>query len=141
MCCAFFLFLLVATPILVNTYGLLRLIIPVGIMIVIFATQISIMFYRGHKTLYPHDTQERIENVIKMVLCPPVSIRATDLLTKNLLRNTARRPRNSGFGLGRERVCSHVSSRPTAPYCARRYRCYFRRDHFVGGRRAIKPLP
>ncbi len=85
MCCVFFVFLLVATPLLVNTYGLLRLIIPVGVAIVIFAVQISIMFYRGHKKLYPHDTQERIENVIKMVLCPPVSIRATDLLTKNLL--------------------------------------------------------
>jgi len=84
-CCIFFLFLFVATPILVSTLGLLRLIVPVAAVIIVFAAQISIMFYRGHKELYPHDKQERIESVIKMVLCPPVSIRTTDLLTKHLL--------------------------------------------------------
>jgi hypothetical protein len=85
MCCLFFLFLLVVVPIVVNAYGLLSLIVPVAAVIVAFAVQISIMFYRAHKILHPHDTQERIESVIKMVLCPPASIRASDLLTKNLL--------------------------------------------------------
>jgi hypothetical protein len=43
------------------------------------------MFHRAHKKLYPADSSERLESVVKMILCPPVSIRAADILTKNLL--------------------------------------------------------
>jgi hypothetical protein len=85
MCLILFLFLFVATPILVSVLGLLRLIIPVAVVTIVLAAQISTMFYRAHKKLYPSETQERVENVVKMVLCPPVSIRAADLLTKHLL--------------------------------------------------------
>ena len=85
MCSIFFLFLFVATPVLVTFFGLLTLFIPVVVVSVALAVQISIMFFRAHKKLYPHESQERIEDVVKMVLCPPVSIRATDLLTRHLL--------------------------------------------------------
>src|SRR4029453_12186900 len=43
------------------------------------------MFYPAHKKLYPGETQEHIENLVKMILCPPVSIRATDILSRDLL--------------------------------------------------------
>ncbi len=85
MCSILFVLLFAATPILADIFGLLRVLIPVGVVMIALAIQISSMFYRAHKTLYPHETQERMENVVKMVLCPPVSIRATDLLTKNLI--------------------------------------------------------
>jgi hypothetical protein len=85
MCSILFVFLFVMTPILVSFLGLIPLLIPIAIVMVVLAIEISIMFYRAHKRLYPLESQERIENVIKMVLCPPVSIRATDLLTKHLL--------------------------------------------------------
>ena len=85
MCSILFLFLFVATPVLVTFFGLLSLFIPVVVVTVTLAVQISIMFFRAHKKLYPHESQERIEDVVKMVLCPPVSIRATDLLTRHLL--------------------------------------------------------
>ena len=84
-CSILFLFLFVATPILVSILGLITLLIPVAIVMVVLAVDISIMFYGAHKKFYPLESQERIENVIKMILCPPVAIRATDLLTKHLL--------------------------------------------------------
>jgi hypothetical protein len=85
MCSVLFLFLFVATPLLASFFGLLSVFIPVVVVMVTFAVQISFMFYQAHKKLYPHESQERFEDVVKMVLCPPVSIRATDLLTRGLL--------------------------------------------------------
>ena len=84
-CSILFLFLFVATPILVSMFGLIPLLVPVALVMIILAVDISIMFYGAHKKFYPLESQERIEGVVKMILCPPVSIRATDLLTKNLL--------------------------------------------------------
>jgi hypothetical protein len=84
MCSILFLFLFVATPILVSVLGLI-LLIPVAIVMIVLAVEISIRFYGAHKKLYPRESQERIEGVVKMILCPPVAIRATDLLTRNLL--------------------------------------------------------
>ena len=80
-----FLFLFVFTPSLAFTFGLSPLIIPVAGVMVALAVEIAIMFHRAHKKLYPAESSERLESLIKMVLCPPVSIRAADILTKNLL--------------------------------------------------------
>lgn len=85
MCCVLFMFLFVGAPALVIMFGLLRLIIPVAVVLALMAIVISIMFYRGHKSLYGDDSEGRVENLIKMIVCPPVSIRATDVLTKNVL--------------------------------------------------------
>ena len=52
---------------------------------VALAVEIAIMFHRAHKKLYPAESSERLESLVKMILCPPVSIRAADILTKNLL--------------------------------------------------------
>lgn len=80
-----FMFLFVVTPLLVSSYGLMGLIIPVAAVMVILAVLIGILFYRAHKQLFPAETSERFENLVKMILCPPVSIRAPDVLTRNLL--------------------------------------------------------
>ena len=80
-----FLFLFVFTPSLAFTFGLSPLIIPVAGVMVALAVEIAIMFHRAHKKLYPAESSERLESLIKMILCPPVSIRAADILTKNLL--------------------------------------------------------
>ena len=80
-----FLFLFVVTPVLVSGYGLMGLIIPVAAVMVILAVLIGILFYRAHKQLFPAETSERLESLVKMLLCPPVSIRAPDILTRNLL--------------------------------------------------------
>jgi hypothetical protein len=80
-----FLFLFVFTPSLAFTFGAARLIIPVAAVMVALAIEIAIMFHRAHKKLYPAESSERLESLVKMILCPPVSIRAADILTKNLL--------------------------------------------------------
>jgi len=80
-----FLFLFVFTPSLAFTFGAAPLIIPVAGVMVALAIEIAIMFHRAHKKLYPAESAERLESLVKMILCPPVSIRAADILTKNLL--------------------------------------------------------
>jgi len=80
-----FLFLFGFTPTLVSGFGLMPLIIPVAAVMVILAVLTGIMFYRAHKQLFPTEGSERFENLVKMILCPPVSIRAADILTRNLL--------------------------------------------------------
>lgn len=85
VCSIFFVFLFIIVPILVNIYGLRMLIFPIVVCIGLFAVQISIMFYSAHKVLYPDLKQERIKEVVKMILWPPMSIRAADLLNANLV--------------------------------------------------------
>ena len=80
-----FLFLFVFTPSLAFTFGSAPLIIPVAAVMVALAVEIAIMFHRAHKKLYPAESSERLESFVKMILCPPVSIRAADILTRNLL--------------------------------------------------------
>jgi hypothetical protein len=83
MCSILFLFLFVATPILVSTFGLLRLFIPIAVLMFLLGVQISLMFHDARKALFPGEA--RWDQVITMILCPPVSIRAADLLTRDLL--------------------------------------------------------
>ena len=80
-----FLFLYFFTPALVSGFGLMPLIVPVAAVMVILAVLTGIMFFRAHKRLFPTEGSERFENVVKMILCPPVSMRAADILTRNLL--------------------------------------------------------
>jgi hypothetical protein len=53
--------------------------------VMFLVVQIAVMFYRAHQKLFSSEREERIQNVIKMVLCPPVAIRSTDLLSKEVL--------------------------------------------------------
>ncbi len=80
-----FLFLFVFTPVLGSIVGLMILIIPVAVVMIALAVVIAIIFHRAHKKLYPSESSERFESFVKMILCPPVAIRAADVLTKNLL--------------------------------------------------------
>lgn len=80
-----FLFLFVLTPVLGSFFGLMTLIVPVAIVMVALAIEIAILFRRAHRKLFPAESSERLESLVKMILCPPVAIRAADTLTKNLL--------------------------------------------------------
>lgn len=80
-----FLFLFVLTPVLGVFFGLMTLVIPVAIVMVALAVEIAILFRGVHRKLYPAESSERLESLVKMILCPPVAIRAADILTKNLL--------------------------------------------------------
>jgi len=78
-------FIFVGVPAFVTLYGLERLIIPLAVGILALALQIAILFFRTHRKLYPAESHERFESMVKMILCPPVSLRAADVLTRNLL--------------------------------------------------------
>ncbi|HET6980313.1 MAG TPA: hypothetical protein VFI24_28520 [Pyrinomonadaceae bacterium] len=80
-----FLVLFVLTPVLGVIVGLMTLIVPVAIVMVGLAIEIAILFRRAHRQLYPHESSERLESLVKMILCPPVALRAADVITKNLL--------------------------------------------------------
>jgi hypothetical protein len=80
-----FLILFVLTPALGSIVGLMTLILPVAIVMVALAVEIAILFRRVHRKLYPNESSERLESMVKMILCPPVALRAADVLTKNLL--------------------------------------------------------
>jgi len=85
LCTILFVFLFVAAPIMVMLFGLDALLIPVGSVIVALAVLIGIVFFRLHRKLFPAESQERFENTLKMILCPPVSMRAADIITRSLL--------------------------------------------------------
>lgn len=80
-----FLILFVVTPALGSMVGLMTLILPVAIVMVALAVEIAILFRRVHRQLYPNESSERLESMVKMILCPPVALRSADVLTKNLL--------------------------------------------------------
>lgn len=77
----FFIFLYVITPIMVSAYGLSRLVIPVAVVMLLSALIISVQYFINHKTIFPAESHERLSNVVKMILCPPVAIRSADFLT------------------------------------------------------------
>ena len=81
----FLVFLFVGAPLLVSFFGLEQMILPVAGAMVVFAVLIAIKFFFAHREFYRAETHERLENLIKMILCPPISTRAADVLTKNLL--------------------------------------------------------
>ena len=85
LCTILFLFLFVAVPAIVTIFGLQQLLIPAGATMIALAVLIGIMFYRLHRKFFPAESQERFENLLKMILCPPVSMRAADILTRHLL--------------------------------------------------------
>lgn len=82
---AFFLFLFVLAPILVTMAGLLPMLIMIAIVMLFVAISIAVLFSKAHKKLYPEEKAERLESLVKMILCPPASIRAADILTRNML--------------------------------------------------------
>jgi len=84
-CSSFFIFLYVITPIMVSAYGLIRFVIPVAVVMLLSALFISVIYFRGHKTLFQSQPYDRLSNVVKMILCPPVAIRAADRLTLNAM--------------------------------------------------------
>ena len=85
LCSLSFVLMFVAMPVAVTIFGLERLIIPLAAAMVLLAVQTAFMFYRAHRKLFPRESQERFENLLKMILCPPVSLRAADVLTRNAL--------------------------------------------------------
>lgn len=84
-CQIMFVYLFVAAPGLVLYFQRPLLLLPLAGGMVLLALYISVEFYRTHQRLYPHSREARITGLVQMVLCPPVAIRAPDLITAPLL--------------------------------------------------------
>ncbi|MFH1023919.1 MAG: hypothetical protein V1809_11100 [Planctomycetota bacterium] len=82
---AFFIGLCVVTPALAGLWGLPVVILPAAAAMLLFATGISVMFWRAHRALYPDGVRDRVRHVVKMMLCPPTAVRAADSLSLPLL--------------------------------------------------------
>lgn len=80
-----FFFIFLIAPVLVMLYGLRHMIIPLGICFFLLSIRISLEFYASHKRIYPTASEDRIGNFLKMILCPPVAIRALDVVANPLL--------------------------------------------------------
>ena len=80
-CSGLFIIIYVIIPILVNLYGLNRLVIPAAIIMIVTTLFISAYYWHVHKMFYPAQLLERTSNTLKMILCPPTAIRAVDLMT------------------------------------------------------------
>ncbi len=82
-----FIILFVQSPLLIHKYGLNSLFIPTVVILLLMALVISLEYYFIHRNIYPKAKEERITDLLKMVLCPPTAIRASDLITSKTLFN------------------------------------------------------
>ena len=90
LCNVAFCYVFLLAPALVWMYGITRFFLPIAACVWLMAGGITYIFCRLHKSLYPHAREERVGAAAKMVLCPPLAIRANDVLTSRLL--TAHHP-------------------------------------------------
>lgn len=84
LCNSQFFCLLIIAPILLYFFGT-QLLIASFIYIILTNLLIAIFFYLVHRKIYPNQIGERVSDVLKMIFCPPMTIRATDVLTLRYL--------------------------------------------------------
>jgi hypothetical protein len=83
--CALFLHLFVLCPAVVVVRGLSGTwVVLLAVMLVLHASVVA-SFWIAHRTLYPGDGASRWASAIAMALLPPASLRAEDLLARDLL--------------------------------------------------------
>jgi hypothetical protein len=85
LCNLLFLLLLVVLPLtFARLYLLWYAALLVGVLVTLVAA-ILILFFREHRSSAPDQRRYRVESVIVMSLCPPLAVRALDLLSRHLL--------------------------------------------------------
>jgi len=80
LCIIQFIYLFVILPFVLSVSGVSSNLIPAAIVMLVLAVQIAIEYSIIHRKSHSAHAQERLSNVIRMILCPPISIRAVDLL-------------------------------------------------------------
>lgn len=85
LCAVLFCILYAVVPFSALRYGVTSFIIPGAIGMVLFAIPITVEYFSIHRRRYPLLKSERMTQAIKMMLCPPVVIRAPDLLMAKAL--------------------------------------------------------
>lgn len=80
-----FIILVPVSPVLSRFIGLDMTIIITLIVTYVLVILISILFFRLHQRYYPQNKYERILEIVKMILCPPIAARAADRISQNAL--------------------------------------------------------
>ena len=85
LCVMFFLLLFMIAPVMALRFGVELVLIPMGILMLVFAVGIASLFYHQHKLICPWSSSDRLSATVKMILCPPAAIRAVGNLTANIV--------------------------------------------------------
>lgn len=81
-------FVFLITPLAVRRYGLEPAFIPAALGFVLLGWSNALLFFLAHRRLLPECGGERAVHLAKMLLCPPIAIRAHDALSANLFSAT-----------------------------------------------------
>ncbi len=84
-CIESFVLLFTVAPAVVIYGGPVDMLLLLGLAALPIVLWIAPQFNALFKACFPEDADERVTHPIKMVLCPPASIRACDRVTENLL--------------------------------------------------------
>jgi hypothetical protein len=76
-----FVLIYLVLPALSLVKGLNYVLIPGAIAMVFMATQIAVLHFLAHRRLHPKAKWDRVIHLAKVILCPPLGIRAVDSLT------------------------------------------------------------
>ena len=86
-CAVLFCVLYAVIPLSTLHYGVTRFIIPGAVGMVMLAIPIIFEYVSVHRQRYPMLKSDRMTHAFKMLLCPPVAIRAPDLLMAKAVSN------------------------------------------------------
>ncbi|MCL2760579.1 MAG: hypothetical protein FWD70_02905 [Desulfuromonadales bacterium] len=84
LCNIHFIIMFIIAPIIVYVFGVISLIIS-ALFIIIFNFVVIGFYYYSHSNVYPEFKGERITDIIKMGLCPPMTVRGRDYLSLHYL--------------------------------------------------------
>jgi hypothetical protein len=85
LCNLLFLLLLVVLPLTFARLYLLWYAVLLVVGLAALVAAIVILFFRLHRSSAPEQGRYRVESVVVMSLCPPLAVRALDLLSRHLL--------------------------------------------------------
>ncbi len=83
--CALWMLLFLGAPALSWRLGLAQSLLPLSLAGLPLFGLVLFFYFRAHRTLHPSERGERFGELFKMLLCPPLAIRAVDLLSRGLL--------------------------------------------------------
>lgn len=83
ICIALWCHLYLVCPAVTMTFGLNWLIIPLAVAGLSIQIPTLVRFFRLHRRIHPGEGVDRLEQVFRMSLCPPMAIRAVDAVTRH----------------------------------------------------------
>jgi len=87
LCSCLLIYVIIVIPIVLLSWGLLRSFIPLGVVLYSSAVLVAIIFFRIHRKLIPNQKWERVNAIVRMIVCPPVAITAGETLTLRIFQS------------------------------------------------------